>query len=342
MHHDELAVRQTTHDRRVARIRDLLDDRHAAGALLATRKNFAWLTVGGLNHVVVGSDDGAVPLLVTRDSVVALAPVNEAARIRQEEVAGLSIEVFEIPWSDEAAAASEVERRTAGAVLGDADLEPVLVDERARLGPIEHARMRQLAADLTPIVDAAVAGAPRGTSEDELAGAVAGSLLAVGIRAPVLLAAADDRIDRYRHPLPAGRRAGSRMMLVLVGERHGLHVAVTRFAELESPSDDLVARARATDSVLDAMIAATRSGATLGSVLGAAREAYAAAAFGDEWQLHHQGGTIGYGARERIAIPGDTTRLEAGMAVAWNPSVTGTKAEATLLVTDGEPEVLAR
>ena len=330
------------HDERVARVRELVHEREGVGALLATRRNFAWLTVGGLNHVVVGSDEGAVPLLVTRDAVVALAPVNEAARVRDEELTGLPIDVVETPWSDPAAAADEAARRAGGPILRDADLEPTLVDRRARLIAVEHARMRRLATDLARIVGDGVGGVEPGVSEDELVGSVAGRLLAEGIRAPVLLAAADERIDRYRHPLPVGRRVERRMMIVVVGERHGLHVAITRFAELAEPPADLRARQRATDGVLDAMIGSTRAGGTLGAVLDAGRRAYAAAGFADEWRLHHQGGTIGYGSRERIATPGDVTPLAAGMAVAWNPSITGTKAEATLVVTDGEPELLLR
>jgi Xaa-Pro aminopeptidase len=92
--------------------------------------------------------------------------------------------------------------------------------------------------------------------------------------------------------------------------------------------------------VLQAMIAATRPGATLGAVLEAASQAYEAAGLPGEWRNHHQGGTIGYGPRERVATPGDETRLEAGMALAWNPSVPGGKAEATLLLHDDGPETI--
>jgi len=158
----------------------------------------------------------------------------------------------------------------------------------------------------------------------------------------VAIALASDSVVRV---LRRGMRHADRVaaaMMVVVGERAGVHVAITRFAELDEPSSELDRRREATDAVLDAMIGATRAGTTLGGVLDAARSAYADAGFADEWRLHHQGGTIGYGSRERIATPGDATPLEAGMAVAWNPSITGTKAEATLIVTSAEPDLLIR
>ena len=57
--------------------------------------------------------------------------------------------------------------------------------------------------------------------------------------------------------------------------------------------------------------------------------------FPDEWRDHHQGGSIGYQPRERVALPGDTTVIEAGMALAWNPSIAGVKAEDTIVIVDG-------
>jgi hypothetical protein len=56
---------------------------------------------------------------------------------------------------------------------------------------------------------------------------------------------------------------------------------------------------------------------------------------------HHQGGTTGYLAREVVATPTATETLAAGMVVAWNPSVPGTKVEDTFVILeDGKLENL--
>jgi Xaa-Pro aminopeptidase len=124
-------------------------------------------------------------------------------------------------------------------------------------------------------------------------------------------------------------------MLVLVAERWGLHVALTRIRELEPPDPDLARRIEAVGAVQAAMHAATHPGATLGDVVAVARSTYAEEGFPDEWHDHHQGGSIGYQARERIALPGDTTLIEPGMAFAWNPSIAGAKAEDTIVTAGG-------
>ena len=55
----------------------------------------------------------------------------------------------------------------------------------------------------------------------------------------------------------------------------------------------------------------------------------------------HQGGSTGYGSREVIATPRTADPIEVGQAFAWNPSITGAKAEETFVLTDAGPEVVA-
>lgn len=328
---------------RIETVRRLLRDRRAGGALLSTRHNFSWLTRGGVNHVLMATQQGAVPVLVTAEQVIALAPTNEADRIADEELGGLPIDVRPIPWHDDAATRQIAEGAAGGRLLEDGDLAAELLVERSRLGPVERERMVELGGLAVIAAEAGLAAVAAGDTETEAVAAMTDTVARHEARAPVVLAAADGRIERYRHPLPAGARVRRRLMLVLVVERWGLHAAVTRIRELEPPDTELARRNEAAAFVLDTMHAATRPGATLGEVLAAAQSAYRETGFAAEWELHHQGGSIGYQSRERIAVPGDTTPIEPGMSFAWNPSITGAKAEETMvLMPGGERRIVTR
>lgn len=60
----------------------------------------------------------------------------------------------------------------------------------------------------------------------------------------------------------------------------------------------------------------------------------------DGWR-DHQGGTTGYGSRKVVASPDTNLWIDTGQAFAWNPSLMGTKAEETYVLTAGGPELLS-
>lgn len=311
--------------------------RGAKRALLQSRHNFAWLTIGGDGHVVLSTELAVAPIAIDARTARVLAPVNEADRLADEALAGLPFDIDQQPWE----AASSTTPDADDGTLGDDDLEPELSVQRASLAELEQERMRWLGKRLTQVLDAVAASLEAGMTENEASVEIMRGLGGDEIRAPVLLVGADDRIARYRHPLPTGLSIRKRAMLVAVAERWGLHVALTRMRELEPATPDLERRRAATSDVLEAMLTATAPGRTLGSILEAAQGAYADAGVPDEWRLHHQGGLLGYRPRERLATPGDPTVLTAGMAVAWNPSITGTKVEASYLITDSSGQLRA-
>ena len=68
--------------------------------------------------------------------------------------------------------------------------------------------------------------------------------------------------------------------------------------------------------------------------------AYTDAGYGDDILRHHQGGAIGYRARDWVAHPQSQEVVEERQAFAWNPTVTGTKVEDTALVLGDRIEVI--
>ena len=70
--------------------------------------------------------------------------------------------------------------------------------------------------------------------------------------------------------------------------------------------------------------------------------AYEKAGYKDEWHNHHQGGPTGYRTRDAIATENCDLKIETNTALAWNPSLPGTKSEDTILVTEKGRENLTR
>jgi antitoxin VapB len=92
--------------------------------------------------------------------------------------------------------------------------------------------------------------------------------------------------------------------------------------------------------VFGRLIDETRPGAAASRLYQVAADAYAAAGFPGEELRHHQGGAIGYRARDWVAHPTSKEIVQARQAFAWNPSITGTKMEDTALVVDDAVELI--
>ena len=70
------------------------------------------------------------------------------------------------------------------------------------------------------------------------------------------------------------------------------------------------------------------------------KERYAQVGYPNEWQLHHQGGATGYATRDYRASSASDEVVQDHQAFAWNPTITGTKSEDTVLAGSGETEIL--
>jgi antitoxin VapB len=329
---------------RVERVRELLEREHLDALVLRRPQNFAWLTGGADSRVDHVSPFGVADLVITNTDVVVLTSTIEAPRMRSEQTPEL--EVVEYVWFD--GPAETLGRLAFGALGADVPLAGVrdLSDEvaalRRVLDPDAVERLRAVGRDTVEAIDEVAGAVTVGTTEHEAAAALAAACRRRGLASPVLLAAADDRIDAHRHPLPGGATIERRAMLVVSAERGGLYANVTRFVELEEPDREIVRRRAACDGILVRMREeATRPGRTLADAFADCRRFYAEAGFPGEERRHHQGGTTGYGSREVIATPATLDPIVPGQAFAWNPSVTGAKSEETFVLLETGPEVVA-
>jgi Xaa-Pro aminopeptidase len=327
------------------RIRMLLEERGLDALLLQRVSSFAWATCGAASYVDTATTDGASSLLITPTDRYVITNNIEAMRIEQEEKLGAQGWQFRVaPWHSANNAVAELTRGLKlgadGMYPGAADLSDEMARVRASLTPDEGERFRVLGRLCADAMDSAIRAVRPGQSEYEIAAILGREAQARGAQPIVNLIATDERIFKFRHPLPTEKKLERYAMLILCGRKWGLVCSITRLVHFGKLPDDVRRKAAACARVDATFIAATRPGATLGAIFERATKAYADAGFPDEWQLHHQGGPAGYEPREYLATPGSNDIVAWGQAYAWNPSITGTKSEDTILVGASDNEVI--
>ena len=341
-----------TEDARL-RVRDWLARTGRDGVVLGTPGGVAWIT-GGMNLPIdrtAGTD--LVWAVVTAGSAALITTDIEADRIRDEmQPAAAGFDLLAVPWwRPEAFAAAALDlvdgatdRLATDVDLGDPGTGVSLVTDelvalRLPLGAAEQDLIRALGFDAADALQRALGNWRPGDTDHHVAAEVAAVLESRGADAPVLIVGGDDRLLRYRHPLAVGAPMHRLAMAVVVARRSGLHVAATRFASAGAVPEAMTQSLVDAEHVDAAVLSACVPGATYGGVLTALARGYADVGQPEAWREHYQGGPIGYAQREFELAPGQSdsrwwaTRLAAGHAVAWNPSLAGGgKHEDTYLV----------
>ncbi len=315
--------------RKLARVSTLLDAREADAVWLKKAENLAWITGGGDLRV---HREGApvADAVVTREGLTVVTSRIEAARLEAEELPP-DTRVEAVDWHDRGARG----RRVAGLLQGRAwfdDDDADLVQLRQPLLPVEQARLAAIGAAASRALTEVAGGLAPGMTERDVVARVQGALRAAGVDLPVALVAGERRFGSVRHPLATDLPFGGLGLLVVCAMRFGLVASLSRTVAFGAVPERAAAAQRRVWRVEAAMLAASRVAAAGRDVLAAARSAYADVGEPAAWEEHHQGGPAGYLPREWLATPDEGRGLQAGMALAWNPSLPWGKSEDTFLL----------
>ncbi|MCC6320525.1 MAG: M24 family metallopeptidase [Phycisphaerales bacterium] len=322
------------------RLADFCACRGVDGVHLRRRANIAWLTDGADTHIDLSDRRGIAELVWTRGRGLVLTDNIESPRLATEE--------FGADWTVHAT--NWWEFRDGSKVKGLSLISDWPEDEiatlRWSLTDLEIERVRTLGRESAGVLEGVMRAVPAGAvegggwSEHRLAGEVIGALRARNIHAPVMLVASDERLTQFRHPIPTQKPIRRIVMAAICAQRHGLTVSATRIVSFGPIDVDRRRRHEAVCEVDRALHARTRPGVRWCDVLGAAQSVYKETGFADEWKKHHQGGPMGYELREFKATPTETRVAVDRQLVGWNPSITGTKSEDTILIRDREHEIV--
>lgn len=186
-------------------------------------------------------------------------------RLQAEVLPGLPFEPITFPWYEPDRRQQLMIELTHGGAVGSDIAAPdmhlmtaAVTALRYQLTPEEQQRLRDLAARTGAAIETAAGEIAPGMREYAIAGLLAEECFLRDITPLLLLVGTDDRVERFRHPLPTSKPLERYAMLVLSARRWGLVANVTRLIHFGPIPADLQQRAAACARIDAAMIAATR------------------------------------------------------------------------------------
>jgi len=329
------------------RVREFLRLKGLKALLLKRQANFSWMTCGGLNLVGITTEFGATSLLITDNSKFVISNNIEAPRMIEEE--GLEKQGFIIktfPWHEDQEVS--VIRELVGESPFGSDVpfsNAMMVAEdvaklRYSLKPEEQERYRWLGEKVSLALERTMIATRPGEKESAVVGRLCKELWKDRIDPITLMSAADDRVYRFRHPIPTERRVEKYLMVSICARKWGLIVSLTRFVHFGKLPEELRKKYEANVFIDCTFMAHTRPGIPAKEVLQKGMDAYREKGYPEEWKLHHQGGSIGYTGRDYRVNFKSPDIIQENQAFTWNPSITGTKSEDTILATPKGPEMI--
>jgi antitoxin VapB len=328
-------------NQRIQPLRDLMKVEGLDAFVLRRNPNLAW-AIAGRSHVPTTIDAACFDLIITQDSAIAVTNVVEAPRLIAEELPS-EVTVKSIKWSEgrdsQLPTGSKVGSDQPGGDRIDLGTEVEMM--RASLITSDVERFKEICVDAAVALGNAMKQVESTDREIDVAGLIAHSLWQADLEVAFLGVAGQERVQKFRHPLPTDSVVGNRVSASICAKRKGLIASVTRIVTFGGVTDSMINDYTSIFKVEAALFDATEVGKAFSDPINAAIAAYADNGFdADEWTKHHQGGPTGFLPRDWPANQSSTRLIAENQPIAWNPTGKGWKAEDTIVATSAGVKLL--
>jgi Xaa-Pro aminopeptidase len=330
---------------KTTRVLDFLEKNGYDALLIGRKDNFAWFTSGGSNEVVRSTEGGFAILLITRTETRMIAHVMDGQRILDEELNGWDVEYVPLRWYDGSLLDKAAQLIKGMKVLSDVDCRGAVCDQKAvqsmhfPLTDGEVQKLRKLGAITDEILRSAANEIQPGMTELEIAGMLIGEYKRLGLGCDVLLIGSDERVSKYRHPVPTGKKVQTHVLLHPAIYGWGLHANVTRQVYFDGVPQDIEKKYEAACVIQAASIAMCVPGRKFTEILETQKRLYGEFGYAEEWRNHFQGAITGYMLADPTMSLDPDARIASHQAYDWFVTITGVKCEELSLNTGNSREV---
>lgn len=307
--------------------------------IITRRDNFAWLSCGGRAVASYVVPESPVLLVVAPGGKYAVGYTMDVPRTMDEELVGQGYEPVALPTfgkSPAEAALELAEGRVAadGPLPGADDIGDAVVALHEPYTPQEMERYRALCQETGEILRDLAGWVEPGMTERQVFAHMWGLYLAHGFEGNCMFVGADDRIRRYRHPIPGDTPIKKVVLLAPAVSKWGLHALTSRMVTFGEPPEDMRRRYQAVARMQATIVAATRPGVRLSALLDLCLGLFESLGYPDERTNHFHGGPTGYRVSyaERCQDPDAVVQINT--AFGWYLTVAGAKSEELILVDD--------
>ncbi|MFI3115181.1 MAG: peptidase M24 [Clostridia bacterium] len=324
---------------KLLRIRKMMSEKNLDGVYLKRQDSFSWLTCGRTNYIGIG-EMGLCGLLIKENELHAITNNIEANRMRDEEnLEELGFTIHFTTWYENAFEGQTIDKLMNNGTVGydygtdrGVNVANDIKAMRFSLTEDEIERYKIGGALASRIVEQTLAETYVGQTERDIVGRASEKTRALGLDIVSMMCAGDHRIYNYRHPIATFNPIKERVQLGGNFCYKGLVICCSRFANFVPVTDELQEQYIKNSEVDLVLKLNSIPGNTYVSALEAGKKAYEDRGYGEEFLKHHQGGPISYVARDyRVDFETKGT-IQENQAFCWNPSITGTKSEDTVIV----------
>lgn len=316
------------------RVQEFLAKNGYGAMILGRRDNFSWFTCGGTSQVVTTTDEGVAYLVITSSQLYCVAHVMDGQRLLDDELMWLDIEPVFIRWYEGSLADKASQLIKGLRAVSDVPVNGAKYNISAIYGlhyPLTSHELEKLAAIGCSSEQAlrAIADEIRTCmTEDEIKNDLMQAYARLDMELEVLLIGSDERIARYRHPNPSGKKVEKLVLLHTAARKWGLHANITRMVFMgDTLPADVECKYELANQLQAQAISMCIPGTKFKTILDERKKLLSANGFSDEWEKHFPGGITGYLLCDASVCASPERQVVLNQAYDWFITITGVKVE---------------
>jgi hypothetical protein len=330
------------------RIFDYMANNNVEAMIIGRQDNFAWLSSGGRNYIAATSDLGAALVVITLKRKYLIANTMDGMRILEEELHGLDYDLISLNWYEKSLieTAEDIikgKKAISDIMMPGAEFNlQAIYDLHYPLTSSEVSRYRKIAVEAETILKKVADEIKPGMSEKDAEALLSIEYAKSDFFSAVILIGSDERIEKFRHPVPTNKKIQNIVMLAPAPRKCGLFIPITRMiyfgdklpCELEKKYNTLL-------NFEANVFANCIEGASFAEIFETQQELYKNSEYSEEWREHFMGGLTGYFPNDPTQYSNPIAKVKQSQIFNWYLTITGAKVEEVLLTTKEGNELLS-